>query len=143
MVQTLVHVLPGLLALAAAALIVLGIGERRQKVVMTAVLVCWIGATLGQVLTGRLIAPLMVGDAVFAVWLLWYAWRGPAWWIYAVFAVEAGRLLLDALVFSVASAAWLPHARLNNLLSFTGLAVLSVAALLHALRRRRGSARAG
>jgi hypothetical protein len=127
MVQTLVHVLPGLIGLGLAAGIVLWRGNRDQKTVMTAVLVCWLGGTAGQVLTGRLTAPLIVADVIFAAWIIWFAIRRPAWWVWAVFAIEAARLLLHATQFGEP---WLNYTLLNNVLSLGGLALLGVAALL-------------
>ncbi len=130
-----VHVLPGLIALVAAGLVVLRLGSRDQKTAMIAVLVCWLGATAGQVLTGRIIAPIVAGDALFAIWLIWFAWRHPVWWIWTLFGIEALRLMLHTSQFGLQH--WLPYARLNNTLSLSALALLSVAAVLHA---RRGKA---
>jgi hypothetical protein len=122
-----VHVLPGLVGLVLAAGIVLALGERTHKTVMIAVLVCWLGATAGQIVTGHLTAPLVIGDIVFAVWLVWFACRHPAWWVWAVFAIEAMRLVLHA---SQYGETWLPYTVINNTLSLSGLFVLALAAVL-------------
>jgi len=132
--HTFVHVLPGLVALVAAGLVVLRLGGRDQKTAMIAVLVCWLGATAGQVLTGRIIAPIVVADALFAIWLIWFAWKRPVWWIWTLFGIEALRLMLHASQFGLQH--WLPYARLNNALSLAALALLSVAAVLHARRAK-------
>lgn len=140
MLHTLVHVLPGLIGLVAATAVVLGLGGRDHKTVMIAVLVCWLGATAGQVLTGRLISPLVLADIVFATWLIWFVFRQPGWWVWAIFAFEAARLVLHASQFDEA---WLPYATLNNTLSLGGLAVLAAAAVLDWRARRRGAAPEG
>ena len=133
MLHTLVHVLPGLVGLVIAAAVVLWLGSRDQKTTMIAVLVCWLAATAGQVLTGRMIAPIVGGDALFAIWLIWFAWKRPAWWIWTLFGVEGLRLMLHASQFGLQP--WLPYARLNNTLSLAALAVLALAAVLHARQR--------
>jgi hypothetical protein len=127
MLHTFVHVLPGLVGLVLAAGIVLWLGDKGQKTVMTAVLICWLGGTAGQILTGHLTAPLVAADILFAVWLVWFACRHPAWWVWTVFAVEALRLVLHA---SQYGEEWLPYTLINNTLSLGGLAVLAVAAVL-------------
>ncbi len=134
MLHTLVHVLPGLVGLVIAAGVVLWLGSRDQKTTMIAVLVCWLAATAGQVLTGRIIAPIIGGDAVFALWLIWFAWSRPAWWVWSLFAVEALRLMLHASEIGLQLP--LPYAPLNNTLSLSVLAVLALAAVLHARQGR-------
>ena len=133
MLHVFVHVLPGLVGLVLAAGVVLALGDREQKTVMTAVLVCWLGATAGQIVTGHLTAPLIIGDIVFALWLVWYACRHPAWWVWAVFACEAGHLVLHA---SQVGETWLPYSLINNTLSLAALAVLAIAAVLGWRARR-------
>ncbi len=132
--QVLIHVLPGLIALALAAAVVLRLGSRRQKVAMTAVMLCWIGATLGQVLTGELTLPLIAGDAVFSLWLLWFAWRGPEWWVWVLLAVEAARLMLHSIAYGASMETG--YTILNNCLSLSGLADLTAAALIQAWSAR-------
>ena len=134
--RILLHVLPGLIALALAAIIVLRMGSRRQKVVMTAVLVCWIAATLGQVLTGHLTVPLIAMDVVFALWLLWYAWGHAEWWIWAVLALSAAHLLLHAVAYG--APAGIPYPALYDVLSLGALVVIAIAAVLHARRPAGG-----
>ncbi len=133
MLHMFVHVLPGLVGLVIAAVVVLWLGSRDQKAVMTAVLACWLAATAGQVLTGKLIAPLIAGDVVFALWLVWFVWRRPAWWAWALFGIEGARLLLHATQFGEP---WLPYKTLNNSLSLAALFLLALAAVLHARRPR-------
>jgi len=130
--QILLHVLPGLVALALSAAIVLRLGGRRLKTAMIAVLVCWIAATAGQLLTRQLAAPLIVGDVVFSLWLLWFAWKGPAWWIWTLFAIQAGRLMLHAVAFGAPPG--IPYAAIYDTSSLAGLAVLAIAAVVS--RRR-------
>ena len=133
MLHVLLHVMPGLIGLVLATGIVLRLGDRDQKTVMTAVLVCWLGATAGQILTGHLTAPLVAGDVVFAIWLVWFAYRHPAWWVWTLFAVEGARLVLHATQYGQA---WLPYATINNTLSLGALALLAVAAVLGWRKRR-------
>lgn len=125
-----------MIALALAAAVVLRVGGQRQKTAMTAVLLCWIAATLGQIATGRLLVPLIVGDVVFSLWLLWFAWRKPEWWVLVLLAIEGARLVMHATIYG--ASAGVPYALLNNTLSLAGLAVLAAAALVDArLRARR------
>ncbi len=125
-----------MIALGLAAAVVLRVGAQRQKTAMTAVLLCWIAATLGQIATGRLLVPLIVGDVVFSLWLLWFAWRKPEWWVLVLLAIEGARLVMHATIYG--ASAGVPYALLNNTLSLAGLAVLAAAALVDArLRARR------
>ena len=133
MLHTFLHVLPGLVLLVATTLAVLRLGDRDQKLVMTGVLLCWIGSAIGQVLSGQIVAPVIAADAIFAIGLLWFAWRRPSWWIWALFAVEGLRLVLHASQFQMQR--WVPYAWLNNTLSVAGLIVLVWAAAQHARRR--------
>ena len=133
MLHTFLHVSPGLLFLAAAVIVVFRLGSAEHRFVMTAVLVCWLASVVGQVLTGHLTGPIIAADAIFAIGLIWYAWKTPSWWVWALFAVEALRLLLHASQFQVQH--WLPYSRLNNTLSVAGLLVLVIAAWRHARRR--------
>jgi hypothetical protein len=107
-------------------------GSRRQKTVMTAVVVCWIAATLGQVFTGHMTAPLVAGDVVFSLWMLWFAWRGATWWVWVLLAIQASRLILHAVVYG--AAAGVPYAAIYDSLSLIALVVLTTAAVLHARR---------
>jgi hypothetical protein len=125
-------VVPGLIALALAAAVVLRMGDRRQKTAMIAVAICWIAATLGQVVTGHMTAPLVVGDVVFSLWMLWFAWRGASWWIWVLLAVQASRLVLHSVVYGFS--AGIPYATIYDSLSLIGLVVLALAAVLHARR---------
>ncbi len=138
MLKVLLHVMPGLVALAAATGVVLWLGSRRHKIMLTAVLVCWIGSTIGQLVTRHMTAPLIVGDLAFAIWILWFASRKAQWWVWAMLAVTAGHLLLHA--FAYGDPAWIPYSLLYDALSLADLAVLSVAAVLHA-REPRGAAK--
>ncbi len=135
MLKVLLHVTPGLIGLGLATVVVLWLGGRRQKVMLTAVLVCWIGATVGQVVTGHITAPLIVGDLAFAFWILWSASRKAEWWIWAMLAITAGHLLLHA--FAYGAAPWRPYSALYDTFSFGGLAILALAAALHAPGERR------
>ncbi len=107
---------------------------------MIALLVCWIGAALGQVLTGDLTLPLIVGDVVFSLWLLWFAWRRPEWWVCILLGVEGARLMLHALAYGASMET--TYTLINNLLSLSGLLDLAAAAVLEA-RRVRATQRAG
>lgn len=138
MLKVLLHVMPGLVGLAIATAVVLWLGSRRQKVMLTAVLVCWIGGTVGQVLTGHITAPLIAADIVFGLWILWYASRKAEWWIWTLLALTAGHLLLHAVAYG--AAAGIPYAFLYDALSLAGLAVLAIAAVLHG--RQAGKAQA-
>jgi hypothetical protein len=112
--------------------VVLRMGSRRQKTVMTAVVVCWIAATLAQVFTGHLMAPLVAGDVVFSLWMLWFAWRGATWWVWVLLVVQASRLILHAAVYG--ASAGIAYASIYDGLSLIGLVVLALAAVLHARR---------
>lgn len=114
-------------------------GSGRQKTAMVALLVCWIGATLGQVATGDLTVPLIVGDVLFSLWLLWFAWRGPEWWVWVLLGVESARLMLHALAYGASMET--AYTLINNFLSLSGLVDLAAAALLEA-RRTRAAERA-
>ena len=106
---------------------------------MTAVLLCWIGATLGQLLTGDLTVPLIVGDVLFSLWLLWFAWRRPQWWIWVLLGIEAARLMLHALAYGASMET--AYTVINNVLSLSGLVDLAAAAVIEA-RRTRATERA-
>ena len=123
--RVLVHVLPGLIALALAAAVVLRLGSQRQKTAMAAVLICWIGATLGQMLSGDLTMPLIVGDVVFSLWLFWFVWRRPEWWLWCLLAIEGARLLLHAVAYEAFPGA--AYTIANNTLSLAALATLAAA----------------
>ena len=131
--RVFVHVLPGLIALALAAAVVLRLGSQRQKTAMAAVLVCWIGATLGQMLSGDLTIPLIVGDVVFSLWLFWFVWRRPEWWLWCLLAIEGARLLLHAVAYEAFPGA--AYTIANNTLSLAALATLAAAAMWGARRR--------
>ena len=131
--RVFVHVLPGLIALALAAAVVLRLGSQRQKTAMAAVLICWIGATVGQMLSGDLTVPLIVGDVVFSLWLFWFVWRRPEWWLWSVLAIEGARLLLHAVAYAAFPGA--AYTMANNALSLAGLANLAAAAIWAARRR--------
>ena len=137
--RVLLHVLPGLIALALATIVVLTLGSRRQKITLTAVLACWIGGTIGQVVTGHITAPLIVADVVFAFWILWYASGMTEWWIWTLLALAAGHLLLHAVAFGAPPG--IPYSTLYDALSLGGLAVLAVAAIIDS--RRAASERRG
>jgi CBS domain containing-hemolysin-like protein len=137
MLNTVVHVLPGLIALAAASLIVFALGGPRHRRVMIAVLVCWLGGTLGQVLTGRLIAPAIAADVVFALWLLWFATRATSWWVYTLFGLQACGIVLHGARFAGALGPDFPYRTSLNTLSLAALAVLALAAVLDWRARRR------
>ena len=132
--QVFVHVLPGLVALALAASVVMRLGSQRQKTTMAAVLVCWIGATLGQMLSGEIFVPLIVGDVVFSLWLFWFVWRGPEWWLWTLLAIEGVRLSLHALAYQAFPGP--AYAFANNTLSLAGLAALAAAAIGRSRRNR-------
>lgn len=114
-------------------------GTRRQKTAMTAVAVCWIAATLGQVATGHLTAPLIASDVMFSLWLLWFAWRGSAWWVWLILALQAARLMLHALVYG--ASVGVPYAAIYDTLSLAGLTVLALAAVRDARRAKAESGR--
>ena len=138
MLKVLLHVAPGLVALAAATAVVLRLGSRRHRIMLTAVLVCWIGSTIGQLVSRHITAPLIVGDLAFAIWILWFASRKAEWWVWAMLATVAGHLLLHAFAYS--APAWVPYSLLYDALSLAALGVLTIAAVLHA-RGPRGAAK--
>ena len=112
----------------------LRLGSRRQKVATTALLICWIAAASAQVRTGEVTVRLIVGDVIFSLWLLWFAWRKPEWWIWALLAIQAARLMLHALAYGAAMEA--AYTLFNNGLSLVLLAALAAAALLEARRAK-------
>ena len=130
--RVLLHVLPGLIALALATIVVLTWGSRRQKVTLTAVLVCWIGGTIGQVVTGHITAPLIAADVVFAFWILWYASGKTEWWIWTLLALAG--LQRRPRAAAGARPPGIPYSTLYDALSLGGLAVLAVAAIIDAHR---------
>lgn len=128
MTQTFVHVLPGLAALSVTAVLVLRTGGPKERQAMTAVLACWLAATLGQILTGGRIEPLIAGDVVFAAWLLWFTLRNALPWLYALLGVEASRLLLHTSFYQPGAPVSDAYRLCNNALSLAALGVLAVAA---------------
>ncbi len=136
-VHSFVHILPGLIALAIAGGIVLRVGGPREKQVMTAVLICWLLATCGQVLSGGRIEFLIAGDVVFALWLLWFAVRASLRWVYLLLALDGCRLVLHAVMYEPGQGPTLVYRLINNALSLGALAVLAAFALRGAAARRR------
>ena len=84
-------------------------------------------------LSGDLTVPLIVGDVVFSLWLFWFVWRRPEWWLWSVLAIEGARLLLHAVAYAAFPGA--AYTMANNALSLAGLANLAAAAIWAARRR--------
>jgi hypothetical protein len=122
-------VLTGLCVLAIASGVVFWRGGRLERVVMTITVLCWAAASIGQLATHSPVIPVIICDLVFAAGLLGMVLRYNRPWLYALFAVEACRLLLHAVAFQ-SGAGPSPLYRLsNNVLSTIGLVVLVATAL--------------
>ena len=122
-------VLIGLAVLALASLAVFLRGDRMHRLIMTIIVICWAAAAVGQLATGSPIVPVIICDLVLAAALLGIVLRHNRPWLYALFAVEACRLLLHGAAFRFGVSPSSGYRLANNTLSTLGLIVLVVAAL--------------
>jgi hypothetical protein len=128
--ETLLHIMPGLVMVGGAGLTVFLVGGRLEKQVMGLVLLVWLGAAAGQVLSGRLVEPLIIGDLFFACCMVWLLSRSRRHrWLYAVFAVQVGRLIVDALLYHRGGPPSGAYRVISVMLSASGLAIVTIAAL--------------
>src|ERR1044072_8609407 len=98
----MVHVgtiVTGLVILAVCGAIVVWRGGRLERTVALIGFVCWSGGAAGQLLTGSNLGPGGIGDLALAAALLVLILRHHRLWLYALFAVEAARLILHAVDF--------------------------------------------
>ena len=127
----------GLVVLAVCAVIVLWRGGRLERTVALIGVVCWGGAAIGQLLTGSNLVPVVVADLALAAALLVLILRHHRAWLYALFAVEAARLILHAVDFQSHLPPSPSYRLANNVLSYLCLAIVVAASLW---RRRPASA---
>jgi hypothetical protein len=113
----------------ASCFIALRLGDRPERRTAMLVAICWSLTTVAEVATGRQAEPVIIGDAVAGVGLLWLAWRYNKGFLWVMIALEATLFFLHALL----DEAGLPPNRMqttgNNLLATGALAALVIGAL--------------
>ena len=128
----MVHVgtiVTGLVVLTVCGVIVFWRGGRLERLVALIGFVCWSGAAAGQLLTGSNLVPVVLADLALAVALLVLILRHHRPWLYALFAVEAVRLLLHALYFQSHLPPTTGYRLANNVTSYLCLAIVVAASL--------------
>lgn len=105
------------------------------------VVVCWTVTTLAEFATGRRAEPVMIGDAVFGVGLLWFAWRYNRGFLWVMVGIQATLFFLHALLYEASTPPSRIQALGNNLLA-TGALIVLVVAALRSWRLRAKSRRA-
>lgn len=126
-------IVTGLVILAIAMGLVFWKGERLVRTTAACGAVCWIGAAIGQFLTGSAAGPIILSDVAFAGCLLVLIFRHHRPWLYGLFAVEAARLILHGMVYEQQISPSPLYRLSNNILSTLALLVMVAVAL----RRRR------
>lgn len=119
----------GLAVLAVCAVIVLWRGGKLERTVALIGLICWSGAAAAQLLTGLNLVPVVLADLALAAALLVLILRHHRAWLYALFAVEAARLLLHAVAFRSHLPPDPAYRLANNALSYLCLAIVVAASL--------------
>jgi hypothetical protein len=119
----------GLVILVACGAIVFWRGGRLERTVALIGLVCWSGAAAGQLLTGSNLVPVVIADLALAAALLVLVLRHHRVWLYALFAVEAARLILHAVDFRSNMPPGDIYRLTNNILSYLCPAIVVVASL--------------
>ncbi len=114
------------------------LGDRPQRSIAVVVALCWVLTTVAEFATGRQAEPVMMGDAIFGVGLLWFVWRYNTGWLWMMIGVEAALFFLHAAVYQAGRPPNPFQALGNNILATLGLVVLLTAVLRgHFVRRRR------
>jgi len=125
----------GVLLMAVVCSVSFAIGGRGVRRVTLAIAVCWVAATALQLLA-RSQWPGIIGDVACGLFILVLAARQPQLWLWILVVVEAGLLILHALLFTVGKPATMPEIVGNNLLVCAGLLVLLMAAVRDRLGRK-------
>jgi hypothetical protein len=133
---TYLRLLFGCTLMAVACYTAWRVGDLPQRRIGVLVAICWVLTTIGEFATGRQAEPVMIGDAVFGLGLLWFAWRYNTIWLWLMICLEAALFFLHAAVYQAGQPPNAIQAVGNNILATLGLIVLVVASLLDWRRRQ-------
>jgi len=125
----------GFLLMAAACGVSFAIGGRSVRRAALAIAVCWVAATLLQLLVQSQ-WPAIIGDVACGLFILVMAAREPQRWLWILVGVEAGLFILHALLYTVGRPPTTPEIVGNNLLASAGLLVLLAAAVRDRMSRK-------
>ncbi|MGC1301719.1 MAG: hypothetical protein WA840_05025 [Caulobacteraceae bacterium] len=130
-----IRILFGCLWAAVGCAIAIRIGGEPERRAAMLMVICWVATTAVQFLTGRLFEPVLVGDFVYGVGLLWFAARYNRPWIWIMIAFEAVLFFLHASLYQADRTLGLIHLIANNLMAMGGPVVLVIAAVRSRGRR--------
>jgi hypothetical protein len=135
--STDLRLLVGCAIMAAVCITAWRLGDRPQRGIAAVIAICWVLTTVAEFATGRTAEPVMVGDAVFGIGLLWFVWRYNTVWLWIMIGMEAALFFLHATIYQVGRPPNPLQTVGNNLLATLGLVVLLGAVLRgHFVRRR-------
>lgn len=132
-----VRVFIGLVLMVGACATAFRIGGPSQKKAAILVFVCWGTAALLQIHEHYAVAPLIGGDLVYSVGLLWLAWRHHERWLWIMVAVQVLFFFLHVAQFERGGPPTVPYIFANNVICAVGLVVLTAVSVASA--RKRGA----